>query len=431
MTQESSSQKRSNFGLSLKANFAWTFAGRFVYAGCQWGMLTALAKLGSPEMVGRFSLGLAITAPIIMFSQLQLRGVQATDARGEYQFGHYLALRLAATVCALVVISLVILVSGYRGETALIILGIGLFKALESISDIHYGFMQYRERLDFIAMALMIKGPLLLFVLGMTLKLTGNLFWAVSAMILPAFAVLAVYERRNVRLMIEDEHGSIRARWQWPRLASLAWLALPLGLVMMLLSLNTNFPRYFIERTLGERELGFFAALAYLLVAGNTIVSAMGQSASPRMARYFAGGNIRKYRALLLRLVGLGALLGLGGVTVAGITGKPLLTLLYRPEYALYNSTFVWLMAAGSLIYMASLLGYGMTAARRFRAQLPLFTLVTAVTAAASFYMIPRFGLNGGAIALSLGAGAQIIGSGLIIAQSIYRKQREQQSVSN
>ena len=76
-------------GLSLRKNFSWTFAGNVVYALSQWGMLTVLAKLGSPEMVGRFALGLSITAPIVMFTNLQLRQIQATDARGEYRFGDY------------------------------------------------------------------------------------------------------------------------------------------------------------------------------------------------------------------------------------------------------------------------------------------------------------------------------------------------------
>ena len=34
--------------LSLRKNFAWTLSGNIVYSGCQWGMLIALAKLGSP-----------------------------------------------------------------------------------------------------------------------------------------------------------------------------------------------------------------------------------------------------------------------------------------------------------------------------------------------------------------------------------------------
>ena len=80
--------------LSLRLNFAWTFVGNVVYAGCQWGMLVVLAKLGSPARVGEFALALAVTAPILMFTNLALRAVQATDSRQEYTFGDYLGLRL-------------------------------------------------------------------------------------------------------------------------------------------------------------------------------------------------------------------------------------------------------------------------------------------------------------------------------------------------
>ncbi|MCJ7504674.1 MAG: lipopolysaccharide biosynthesis protein, partial [Acidobacteriia bacterium] len=87
-------------GLSLRQNFAWTVLGNVVYAACQWGMLVALAKLGSPSLVGQFALGLALCAPVMMLANLQLRAVQATDARNEYRFGDYLALRLATTAQA-------------------------------------------------------------------------------------------------------------------------------------------------------------------------------------------------------------------------------------------------------------------------------------------------------------------------------------------
>ena len=86
---------------SLRANFSWTFVGNVIYAACQWAMLVVLAKLGSPEIVGQFALGLAITAPVIMLTNLQLRAVQATDAKRAYSFGDYLGLRLAVTPLAL------------------------------------------------------------------------------------------------------------------------------------------------------------------------------------------------------------------------------------------------------------------------------------------------------------------------------------------
>ena len=110
--------------LSLKQNFSWTFVGNGVYQACQWGMLVVLAKLTSPEDVGQFALGLAVCAPVVMLTNLQLRAVQATDARGEYEFADYLGLRLLMTGLALAIIT-GIAVPGYSSVTTSVILAVG------------------------------------------------------------------------------------------------------------------------------------------------------------------------------------------------------------------------------------------------------------------------------------------------------------------
>ena len=97
------SQPQPPRALSLKANFSWTLAGNVAYAASQWAMLVVLAKLGTAEKVGQFVLGLAVTAPVMLFSSLKLRSVQATDARGDFHFGDYFALRLLCTALAAVV----------------------------------------------------------------------------------------------------------------------------------------------------------------------------------------------------------------------------------------------------------------------------------------------------------------------------------------
>src|SRR5277367_252419 len=81
----------------LRVAFSWTLAGNAIYYACQWGMLSVLAKLGNAAVVGRFALGMAITAPVFMFTNLQLRGVQATDSRSEFEFADYFTLRCLAT----------------------------------------------------------------------------------------------------------------------------------------------------------------------------------------------------------------------------------------------------------------------------------------------------------------------------------------------
>ena len=65
------------------------------------------------ETVGQFTLALAICAPIVMFTNLQLRAIQATDANELYEFGHYLSLRLVMSTLALVTITMVAVASSY------------------------------------------------------------------------------------------------------------------------------------------------------------------------------------------------------------------------------------------------------------------------------------------------------------------------------
>ena len=60
-------------------------------------------------------------------------------------------------------------------------------------------------------------------------------------------------------------------------------------------------------------------------------------------------------------------------------------------------------MAAATIGYVASVLGYGMTAARGFRSQVPFVPDAVAVTALACWFSSPRLGLTGSAYAVLIG----------------------------
>lgn len=383
--------------------------------------MVVLAKLTSPEKVGQFALGLAITAPIIQFSQLQLRGVQATDARGEYDFGHYLALRLLTTGLALAGIWAVAAWGRYDLATAGIVLAIGCSKGIDSLKDVYYGLMQRHGRMDQIAKSRILGGLLALSILGILIWTTRNLVVGIVGMLAVQFAVWLIYDRGKAICLLRNVHNDTRVgrpRFDAKRLWQLALLALPLGLVMTIISLNTNIPRYFLERYAGVAQLGIFAALAYLIVAGNTLIMALGQAALPRLANEYANGNQNKFRQILIWLVVIGMVVGAGGLVLAWLAGSWILTIVYGPEYAEYNHTFVLLMGVGAIQYVSSFLGYGMTAARYFRAQLPLFASVGLTILLVSYIAIPRWGLIGGAMALLAGACCNIVGCAVVIAHA-------------
>jgi O-antigen/teichoic acid export membrane protein len=403
--------------LSLRQNFAWTVLGNVVYAACQWGMLVALAKLGSPSLVGQFALGLALCAPVMMLANLQLRSVQATDARNEYRFGDYLALRLATTALAFAAICLIAWLAGYRWQTALVVILVGVAKSVESFSDVIYGLMQKYERLDRIAIAMMLRGVGSVVVFGLGLWFTRSVAWAVVALAGWWSAVLLTYERQTGGELLKafssaDERFA--PAWHWERMRRLAWLSLPLGVVMVLISLNTNIPRYFVEHYLGEAALGYFAALAYVMVAGYTVMGALGQSAAPRLARYYQS-NRSAFKRLLAKMLLVAAAVGAAGILVAVLWGRPLLTLLYRRDYAEHADVFVWVMIAAAVSYVASMLGYGMTAARIFRAQVPLFATCSLGITMTCTLLMKSEGMMAAAYALLVGSCISVFGGSAIL----------------
>lgn len=382
--------------------------------------MSVLARAGTPAMVGEYALGLAITGPVFMLTNLQMRGVQATDAQREYRFSDYLCVRLLTTAVALLVVGGIVAHTRHGATTVAVILAVGFAKALESVSDVYYGLFQQRERMDRIAVSLILRGVLSLALGAAVLFVSHSLLGAALAMAAAWAVVLFAYDVRQARGLAaesvpEPKHVRPDHAGRSRHLARLVWLAAPLGVVTCLISLTANVPRYFIDHYLGLGDVGIYSAIGYLTVAGNTVVGALAQSATPRLAVDRARGDRDAFFRLLVKLAGIGAVLGVGGVAIAVVAGPAVLKVLYGPEYAGYGDVLVLAMAAGGVGYVASFLGYGMTAARYFRVQAPLFLAVAASVVLASALLIPPYHLRGAAWAMLVGMAVQLAGVSAII----------------
>jgi O-antigen/teichoic acid export membrane protein len=406
-------------GLSLRSNFAWILAGNVVFAICQCGAIVALARLGSSSMIGQFSLGLAIAAPVLMFTNLNLRAVQATDAKRTYSFGEYLELRIAMTLGGLGVIAGIVSVGNYGRQTAMVILIVALAKGIETVSDIHYGLFQLNDRLDQSGRSMIIRGILSVAALSTGIYVTHNLLWGCAGMALVWLATLMFFDARQGRRFVTGpQESGCPARDTsslWRRLQRLArsWdlmrTALPLGFATTLAALNLNMPRYFIHAHLGERQLGIYSAIAYATVPMILVSDSLGYSVVPRLARLYAAARLAEYRALLLKMLAVGASLGVAGLAMARFLGVRLLALFFGSEYAAHSRTFQALILAASIYCVACMFTSAVTSARHFIIQAPIYMLVAASNAIACAIWVPAAGLAGGAAAMVLAATVHLV----------------------
>jgi O-antigen/teichoic acid export membrane protein len=367
-----------------------------------------LAKLSSAEGVGRFALALAVTAPVMIAASLQLRVIQATDARRDHPFGVYLGVRLVTTLLALAAIFGISVAAGYSRPTLALILMLALAKAFEAVSDVVFGLLQQHEDLRRVATSMLSKGVLSVASMAAVLSITGSVELATFTMALAWGAWLLFYDLPAARRLAD-----LRPSFDTRALGGLAWLALPMGIVAGLQSLMTNVPRYAIEASAGPRALGYFAAIAYLILAGNQPVMALWAAASPRLAQLFVHDRAG-YRRLARRTWLVAAAMGVATVAGAATIGGPLLGALYTPDYAAHRDVLVWLAVVAAVGYGVSALCTCITAARRFPEQLAVTAMTLAVSWLASTVLVPRFGLVGAAWALLAATLVQAVALALV-----------------
>jgi O-antigen/teichoic acid export membrane protein len=413
---------------SLCAAFSWTFVGNAVYAAGQFTMLMLLTKLVRPALVGQYALGLALVYPVMMLTNMQLRSVMNSSTRDRAQFGHYLSLRLLTTSVALVSIFGITRVLRYDRELTEVVLMVGIAYGIETISDVYYARLQLHDRMAEISKSLMARALLSVLGIAAATYLTHSVVWGIAGVAAARAIVLLGYDicARTHALREQTKWLSLNEelvpRFDLGEQRELLWRSLPLGIVVLLTTLNSSIPSFFIEHGISERDLGIFSALGLTISVGNMAVVSLGQSAFTRLSRAYASGNITAFGSLLLVLLTCGAGLGACGMLISKFAGREILTMLFRPEYAERADLLPWIMAAGGVLFMAQFVGFGMTAAGFYHSQVYLNILANVSLVAACYWLVAGKGLLGAILAMLIAAVMQLVASAIILAAGMRAK---------
>lgn len=404
---------------SLTNNMSWALVGNLAMVSSQWGIISVLAKLGNLELVGQYAFALAVTSPIFLFANLELRSILATDVKETYHLFDYFMLRGLGVLAACVAILILLMSVNYDTHLVLIILMLGCAKAVTALMDIGYGYLQRHERMDEISKSQALHGTVALLLFVISMFVFRSLVVAIASTVLAASlaAVMTLRSVREISLQLDTSRSSSQRVWTKQlvtrfhshRCRDLLVNAIPLGLASMLLSLNLLMPRYFLEWYWSTADLGVFAAVSYVLVAGKMLAVAIGQAATPRLAKLAASGSLDEYSHLVMTLAlvaaGAGAVLTIG----AYLIGDLALEILYTAEYAKHRDLLVYLCLGTMLAFAGTILDVAALATRRFTIQLRVNLARIVVLIGLSALLIPHYGLTGAAIVVISGNAVHIV----------------------
>lgn len=179
--------------------------------------------------------------------------------------------------------------------------------------------------------------------------------------------------------------------------------SIPLAIVAFEINLITNVPRYVVESLLGAASLAVFASLLQLAGMGMIFVMAMGQTMSPRLARYYRRGDHRGFLRLLGGVTAVSALLGvIPWLITASPWGPFVLQWLFREDMARHWDMAVWVMGSAVLVYLTGPLGRALDTLLRFKTHVAIRSAALVLVLLLVPPLTRAYGLRGAAIGFTI-----------------------------
>jgi O-antigen/teichoic acid export membrane protein len=402
-----------------RSKLSWSLGGNIVYAITQWLIITVIARFGSAEDLGIYSLGLAITAPVVLFFSFQLRTILATDIKNQYDFPQYLGSRIIHLTFSFVLVIPISIFYSEDFKTILVIIIMGLVKYIEALSDICMGYFQKEGKVDLIGKSQLYRGISTSVTVIIIYIFSNNIIFSCLGLLIVMVLRYILFDLKKLRT-ITDVSPIFNNSW-----FELMLMTLPLGVSSLIGSLNTNIPRYFLDHFWGVEEVGIFSALYFILIAGNMLITPISLLAAPRIANAYNKGTVSQFVKINMKLSFIVTVLFILFFLVVITEGELLLTIFFGEKYAAYINSFIIISFSMLFGFIATFLALSIVAARVLKIHSIINFFVLLVTLIASYFCIKDYSIIGASYALLISRFFQMLFSlGLFLLIIINKKKK-------
>ena len=390
--------------LLLLKKAKWLVGGNFVFAFSQWVILIFFARMTNQENLGQYALALAIVTPIFAVGNLQLRPLYILDVNSEqkYTYTHFYYLRL---ICSFIALACCLVLGLFFNVSILVLLLVGLLKFFESYSDIIYAYYNAHDQTQLISKSLFLKGTLSVLAVAVGLYLFD--FYTALILFLIVYLVVWLFiDNLYIQKIQEIKKMSLDL--------GIMKSAIPMGISLGIVTLQSNIPRLFLDQYASIEAVGIFTVLSYFIIVGSIFINSICQYLSPRLTHAWNHNRAYFKKLLSMALLVAGGL-GLIAIFLSYFMGEFVLNLVYGAEYVAYTDAFVLTMVAGFILYLATVLGYTLTAIGFIKQQVYLFSIVLIFSVLVSYLCIPEYGIVGGIYTLMVSYLVQCVLSLLVV----------------
>lgn len=325
--------------------------GNILYLACTWLMTVVVVRLTDFDTAGVFSLAMTITVVFYSISNYGIRSFQVSDVSNEYTDQEYMMARILTCVFGFFLCTAYCLINNYGFHQLVVIMLYMLYKTIEAFSDLSYGYFQKYQHFDYVFYSLCARGILTIGLFFVSLKISHNIYIALSAIIIGTTILYMWYDLRLTKSLIQPV--ILWNRNICVRSTKLLKSTFNLMLINAMAPFINAIPRVYFEEHSTSEQYGYYFSISSPTVIISTFVGCVLLPLVPLFAEAYRKNNIKRAIKLLGGCVLFTLTFGAVCYISSLFLGDFALQLLYTKEILQYSyalQAIIWAVVFSALI---------------------------------------------------------------------------------
>ena len=413
---------------SQRSIYIWNITGSIANALLSIVALMIVTRFLDDRQADIFSIAWSISLLMATVGTFQIRMYQATDVKGVFCFRQYHLFRII-TVCVMMVSSYIyILMRGYTGKKALVVMVICLFRAVDSMADVYEGWFQQKERLDLAGKALTYRIIVAVIGFGIGLALTKDLLFSCLILVASYMICYVLYDLRYYKA-VDAFRSNVTEGMKGAWIVKMVLEGFPLFINAFLIASIMNAPKMVLATVIeqGMLEQGVQTAFNIIFMPASFLNLAyiVFRPLITKMAVMWNVGEEKEFLKILIKVEI--ALVGIGFVILAGsaLIGIPALSFVYAVELAEYKRELLVVIIGGCIYTFAAVLDNALVVIRMQYVLVLSYVVTYLYIKIAAKVMIGSWGVLGGAISYATAMGVFFVVTAVMFAVCFYHVYRK------
>ena len=413
---------------SQRSIYIWNITGSIANALLSIVALMIVTRFLDDRQADIFSIAWSISLLMATVGTFQIRMYQATDVKGVFCFRQYHLFRII-TVCVMMVSSYIyILMRGYTGKKALVVMVICLFRAVDSMADVYEGWFQQKERLDLAGKALTYRIIVAVIGFGIGLALTKDLLFSCLILVASYMICYVLYDLRYYKA-VDAFRSNVTEGMKGAWIVKMVTEGFPLFINAFLIASIMNAPKRVLDTVIeqGMLEQGVQTAFNIIFMPASFLNLAyiVFRPLITKMAVMWNVGEEKEFLKILIKVEI--ALVGIGIVILAGsaLIGIPALSFVYAVELAEYKRELLVVIIGGCIYTFAAVLDNALVVIRMQYVLVLSYVVTYLYIKIAAKVMIGSWGVLGGAISYATAMGVFFVVTAVMFAVCFYHVYRK------